>query len=117
MSPQETSKYSDLPRAASKPLECPYDVSQLVPFTMGNISLTAQGQTILKDARFNKGSAFTNEERETFNLHGMLPPNIQTLDEQVQRAYEQYSSRSDPLAKNTFMASMKAQNEVLYFKV
>lgn len=51
------------------------------------------------------------------NLHGLLPPNIQTLDEQVQRAYDQYCSRGDDLAKNTFLASMKAQSEVLYYKV
>ena len=42
---------------------------------------------------------------------------MQTLDEQVARAYEQYRSRPDDLAKNTFMASMKSQNEVLYYKV
>ncbi|KAJ6072739.1 hypothetical protein N7467_010824 [Penicillium canescens] len=100
MSSKETSKFKNLPRAASGPLECPYNA-----------------ETILKDARFNKGSAFTHEERKTFNLHGMLPPNIQTIEEQVQRAYDQYSSRAEPLVKNTFMASMKAQNEVLYYKL
>lgn len=57
------------------------------------------------------------QERHDFGLHGLLPPNIQTLDEQVKRAYEQYSSQPDDLAKNTFMASMKAQNEVLYYRV
>jgi malate dehydrogenase (oxaloacetate-decarboxylating) len=117
MSSKETSKFKNLPRAASGPLECPYDVSHPVPSTMSNIYLTSQAETIIKDARYNKGSAFTQEERKTFNLHGMLPPNIQTLEEQVQRAYDQYSSRGEPLAKNTFMASMKAQNEVLYYKV
>ncbi|KAJ5317068.1 hypothetical protein N7508_001576 [Penicillium antarcticum] len=100
MSPKNPSKFENLPRAAFGPLICPHD-----------------GETILKDSRFNKGSAFTEQERKTFNLHGMLPPNIQTLEEQVQRAYDQYSSRDEPLAKNTFMASMKAQNEVLYFKL
>jgi len=39
------------------------------------------------------------------------------LDQQVQRAYEQYSKQPDDLAKNTFLTSMKEQNEVLYFKV
>lgn len=72
---------------------------------------------LLHTSYFNKGSAFPNEERKQFKLHGLLPPNIQTLDEQVQRAYEQYKSRADDLAKNTFMASMKTQNEVLYYKV
>jgi malate dehydrogenase (oxaloacetate-decarboxylating) len=66
---------------------------------------------------FNKGSAFTKEERMEFELSGLLPPSVQTLEQQVQRAYEQYSSRPDDLAKNTFLTSMKEQNEVLYFKV
>lgn len=72
---------------------------------------------ILHNSYFNKGPAFSEEERTTFKLHGLLPPNEQTLDEQVQRAYEQYSSHKDDLAKNTFMATVKAQDEVLYYKV
>lgn len=76
-----------------------------------------QGASLLRSSQFNKGSAFPSEERTTFKLHGLLPPNIQTLEEQVERAYQQYSSRDNDLAKNTFMASMKAQNEVLYYKV
>lgn len=76
-----------------------------------------EGTTLLQTSRFNKGTSFPNEERDVFKLHGLLPPNVQSLDEQVQRAYQQYSSRGDDLAKNTFMASMKAQNEVLYYRV
>jgi malate dehydrogenase (oxaloacetate-decarboxylating) len=72
---------------------------------------------LLHHSFYNKGSAFPKDERETFRLHGLLPPNIQSLDEQVHRAYQQYSSRPDDLAKNTFMASMKAQNTVLYYRV
>ncbi|KAJ5993558.1 hypothetical protein N7451_009282 [Penicillium sp. IBT 35674x] len=94
------SKFSKLPRWINRPLQCPYE-----------------GATVLQTSRFNKGTSFPNEERDTFKLHGLLPPNVQTLDEQVQRAYQQYSSRGDDLAKNTFMASMKAQNEVLYFRL
>lgn len=76
-----------------------------------------KGGALLQSSRFNKGTAFSEEERTAFNLQGLLPPNHQSLDEQVQRAYQQYSSRQDDLAKNTFMASMKAQNEVLYYRV
>jgi malate dehydrogenase (oxaloacetate-decarboxylating) len=76
----------------------------------------AQGTALLKTPYFNKGTAFTKEERHTFKLHGLLPSNVQTLDEQVQRAYDQYQSRSDDLAKNTFMTSLKEQNEILYYK-
>ncbi|KAJ5537264.1 hypothetical protein N7513_010450 [Penicillium frequentans] len=94
------SKFSKLPRWINRPLQCPYE-----------------GATVLQTSRFNKGTSFPSEERDAFKLHGLLPPNVQTLDEQVQRAYQQYSSRDDDLAKNTFMASMKAQNEVLYFRL
>ncbi|KAJ5568013.1 hypothetical protein N7450_010499, partial [Penicillium hetheringtonii] len=75
------------------------------------------GAALLQSSRFNKGTAFSEEERITFRLQGLLPPNHQSLNEQVERAYQQYSSRQDDLAKNTFMASMKAQNEVLYYRL
>lgn len=93
-------KYAHLPLSTSGPLDC---------------SLT--GTTLLNNPSFNKGSAFTHSERLTFSLTGLLPPGIQTLDQQVQRAYEQYSTRSDDLAKNTFLTSIKQQNEVLYFRL
>jgi malate dehydrogenase (oxaloacetate-decarboxylating) len=72
---------------------------------------------LLRSPYLNKGSAFTPDERKTFGLYGLLPQNVQTLDQQVRRAYEQYSSRPNDLAKNTFMTSMKEQNEVLYYRV
>lgn len=75
------------------------------------------GSALLNTPYFNKGSAFPAEERKTFNLTGLLPTKINTLDQQVKRAYEQYSSQPDDLTKNTFMTSMKEQNEVLYYKV
>ena len=76
-----------------------------------------QGTALLRSPYLNKGSAFPPNEREDFKLQGLLPPNVQTLEEQVRRAYQQYSSRQDDLAKNTFMTSMKEQNEVLYYRV
>ena len=65
----------------------------------------------------NKGSAFPPNERQDFKLHSLLPPSVQTLDEQVRRAYQQYSGRPDPIAKNVFMTSLKNQNEVLYYRL
>ena len=79
---------------------------------------SCKGVHLLRSSYFNKGSAFPANERKEFGLNGILPPNVQTLEEQVTRAYQQYRRRgSDDLGKNTFMASMKAQNEVLYYKV
>lgn len=76
-----------------------------------------QGTALLRYPYLNKGSAFPPNERAEFKLYGLLPPNVQTLEEQVERAYQQYSSQANDLAKNTFMTSMKEQNEVLYYKV
>lgn len=92
--------FSHLPLSMDKAVECPYF-----------------GRDLLRAPNFNKGSAFTARERDVFNLHGILPANIQTLDEQVRRAYDQYSSSPNALAKNTFMTSMADQNTVLYFRL
>lgn len=76
-----------------------------------------QGQALLQTPYMNKGTAFTHEERAEFGLKGLIPTNVQTLDEQVKRAYAQYQTRPNPLAKNTFMTSLKEQNEVLYYRL
>ncbi|KAK3382094.1 hypothetical protein B0T24DRAFT_600476 [Lasiosphaeria ovina] len=85
--------------------------------TQGPLECALRGTVLLNHPYFNKGSAFSSEERRDFGLSGLLPPSIQTLEQQVKRAYDQYSSRTDDLAKNTFLTSMKEQNEVLYFKL
>ena len=72
---------------------------------------------MLGSSYFNKGAGFPAEERKEFNLTGLLPQHVSSLDEQVKRAYQQYSSRHDDLAKNTFMTSMAEQNQVLYYRV
>ncbi|KAL9480528.1 hypothetical protein ACSS6W_005314 [Trichoderma asperelloides] len=96
----KSSKFGNLPLSTVGPLDC---------------ALT--GTALLNSPTFNKGSAFTQKERRDFNLTGLLPANEQTLDRQAERAYQQYLSRSDSLAKNTFLTSLKDQNEVLYFKL
>jgi malate dehydrogenase (oxaloacetate-decarboxylating) len=93
-------KFGHLPLSTSGPQDC---------------ALT--GSALLNTPYFNKGAAFPAEERKQFKLTGLLPQNVQTLDQQVKRAYQQYSTRQDALAKNTFMTSLGYQNEVLYFRV
>ena len=48
---------------------------------------TLSGTTLLGAPAWNKGTAFTEQERTRFGLHGLLPPYVETLDEQVARAY------------------------------
>lgn len=93
-------KFGNLPLSTSGPQDC-----------------AITGSALLTAPFFNKGSGFTDEERDKFNLTGLVPRAVNTLDEQVKRAYEQFSTRSDNLAKNTFMTSLAQQNQVLYFRV
>ncbi|KPM45847.1 NAD-dependent malic enzyme, mitochondrial [Neonectria ditissima] len=90
--------------------------SHLQLSTSGPIDCALTGDALLNSAYLNKGSAFPPEERLRFNLTGSLPQSVQTLDQQCKRAYEQYSTRADDLAKNTFLTSLNNQNEVLYYK-
>ncbi|KAI1374193.1 NAD-dependent malic enzyme [Hypoxylon crocopeplum] len=100
MSANTKPKFSHLPLSTSGPIEC-----------------AVSGTVLLNTPYFNRGSAHSAEERREFNLTGLLPTSIQTLEQQVDRAYEQYTSRQDDLAKNTFLTSLKEQNLVLYFRL
>lgn len=85
--------------------------------TSGPQDCALEGSLLLQTPYLNKGSAFTAEERQEFGLIGLLPTRINTLEEQVKRAYDQYNTRRTALGKNIFMTSMKEQNEVLYYKL
>jgi hypothetical protein len=53
--------------------------------------VSLQGETLLKSSKWNKGLAFTHEERKAFDLEGRLPSSVQTLDQQCKQAYLQVS--------------------------
>jgi len=65
----------------------------------------------------NKGSAFNEKERKVFNLMGLLPTRYETIEEQVERAYMQYSSFTDPLNKHIYLRNIQDTNETLFFKL
>ena len=107
-------KFSHLPLSTSGPQECALTVS-LVSLQLLVLTAISQGTALLRSPYFNKGSAFPSSERKIFKLYGLLPQKINTLEWQIDRAYQQYKSRTSDLAKNTFMTSMKEQNQVLYY--
>lgn len=84
---------------------------------IGPIECSISGSHLLNSPLFNKGTAFTEEERAAFGLTGLLPPVVNTLKEQVDRAYKQLHFLKTPLAKNDFCTSMRLQNKVLYYKL
>jgi malate dehydrogenase (oxaloacetate-decarboxylating) len=76
-----------------------------------------RGRDLLRDPRFNRGTAFTAEERAALGLEGLLPAAVLTLEDQALRSYEQFSALPDDLARNTFLATVRRRNEVLFYKL
>ena len=75
------------------------------------------GPTLLETPLLNKGSAFSNEERNSFNLLGLLPPRYESIDEQVERAYMQYSSFKGSLNKHIYLRAIQDKNETMFYKL
>lgn len=75
------------------------------------------GPSLLETPLLNKGSAFSAEERQQFNLMGLLPPAYETIEEQVERCYMQYSSFKTNLNKHIYLRAIHDQNETLFFKL
>jgi malate dehydrogenase (oxaloacetate-decarboxylating) len=73
------------------------------------------GYQLLADARLNKGTAFTEEERDAFGLHGLLPPQVATIDEQVMRRLEAFRHFATDLERYAFLRDLQDTNETLYY--
>ncbi|HSN06789.1 MAG TPA: NAD-dependent malic enzyme [Candidatus Angelobacter sp.] len=76
-----------------------------------------RGRLVLSDPRINKGTAFTQAERDELGLAGLLPPRVLTMDQQASRAYRQYLDQPSDLAKNTFLTALHDRNEPLFFRL
>jgi malate dehydrogenase (oxaloacetate-decarboxylating) len=72
---------------------------------------------ILDSPLLNKGTAFSMEERTLFHLHALLPPQVETLDQQVVRAYEAYARKTDDLERHIYLRALQDRNEVLFYRL
>ena len=75
------------------------------------------GRSLLRDPRFNRGTAFTADERSALGIQGLLPAGVMSLEQQARRSYEQFLAQPTNLAKNDFLAALRDRNEVLYYKL
>ncbi|WP_368571160.1 NAD-dependent malic enzyme [Acinetobacter haemolyticus] len=75
------------------------------------------GNALLELPLLNKGSAFTEDERERFNLHGLIPNNIENIEEQTQRSYQQYLSFGSDLNKHIYLRNIQDTNETLFYNL
>jgi malate dehydrogenase (oxaloacetate-decarboxylating) len=76
-----------------------------------------RGMELLNNPALNKGTAFTLDERETFGLHGLLPPVVESLDDQSVRAYQAFSLKSNDLERHIYLRQLQDANEVLFYRL
>jgi malate dehydrogenase (oxaloacetate-decarboxylating) len=76
-----------------------------------------KGMDLLDTPLLNKGTAFSYEERTLLGLHALLPPQVETLDEQVVRAYEAYKRKTEDLERHIYLRALQDTNEVLFYRL
>jgi malate dehydrogenase (oxaloacetate-decarboxylating)(NADP+) len=82
-----------------------------------NRALPAKGVDWLHNPVFNKGTAFTEAERDALGLRGLLPPHVQTMGEQVRRVMANFRSKSSDLERYIQIAALQDRNETLFYRV
>jgi len=75
------------------------------------------GVDLLFNSRLNKGTAFTEQERDVFGLHGLLPPHIGTLEDQRERRKRVLDSRDTSFGKYSNMRDLQDNNETLFYSM
>jgi malate dehydrogenase (oxaloacetate-decarboxylating) len=76
-----------------------------------------RGMDLLNNPALNKGTAFTEDERESFGLNGLLPPVVESLDDQCVRAYQAFSLKSNDLERHIYLRQLQDTNEVLFYRL
>jgi malate dehydrogenase (oxaloacetate-decarboxylating) len=77
--------------------------------------ISLSGFDLINTPRFNKGTAFTDHERDLFALHGLLPPHVGTLDEQLERRMQALDNETTPFNKYAFLRDLQDINETLFY--
>jgi malate dehydrogenase (oxaloacetate-decarboxylating) len=88
-------------------------LQETVNETAYQVSLS--GYDLVNSPRLNKGTAFTDHERDIFHLHGLLPPHLGTLDEQLDRRMQALDEQSTPFNKYAFLRDLQDINETLFY--
>ena len=76
-----------------------------------------RGLALLQDPTLNRGTAFTERERDALGLRGLLPPHVLSQDEQATRVLINLRRLADPLDKFVALNSLHDRNEALFFRV
>lgn len=77
----------------------------------------ARGLSLLNDARLNKGTAFSAEERRLYGLEGLLPTHVESPERQVERVQRHLDTKPNDLERYIYLSGLRDQNETLFFRV
>lgn len=92
----------------------------MIPYKINrelNLETSLFGDQLLQLPQLNKGTAFTIQERRDFGLLGRLPYRVETLEEQTERAYKQFSLLPTPEKKAIFLSELYNTNQILAYKL
>ncbi|HUF47980.1 MAG TPA: NAD-dependent malic enzyme [Vicinamibacterales bacterium] len=81
------------------------------------LEVSRRGDALKDDPLLNKGTCFTEAERDLFGLRGLIPPAVSTPDEQAARAYENFLRIGDDVARYLFLAALQDRNETLFYRL
>ena len=81
------------------------------------LNIGTKGYELLRNPHTNKGTAFSDEERRSLGVEGLLPPVPTSLDHQIARIHTQLAMLNDDLQKYLFLSDLQARNETLYYAV
>jgi malate dehydrogenase (oxaloacetate-decarboxylating) len=83
--------------------------------TSESLQVSLTGTELIATPRLNKGTAFTDHERDVFELHGLLPPHVGSLDEQLDRRMRALAAQETPFNKYSFLRDLQDTNETLFY--
>lgn len=77
--------------------------------------ISLSGYDLINTPRWNKGTAFTDDERDVFSLHGLLPPHVGSLDDQIERRMQVLSAQPSAFHQYSFLRDLQDTNETLFY--
>lgn len=80
-------------------------------------AVNAKGRPILLNSLTNKGTAFTHAERDALKLHGLIPPAVSTMEQQLDRTIRAFRAKPTDLERYIYLTSLHDRNETLFFRL
>jgi malate dehydrogenase (oxaloacetate-decarboxylating) len=77
--------------------------------------ISLSGFELINTPRWNKGTAFADQERDSFGLHGLLPPHVGNLEDQLERRLQALALQTSPFNKYSFLRDLQDINETLFY--